>query len=561
MFRRRAPDTAPASAAGFPTTARWRWSLRTETLAFFAALFFALACNHAFLSAALAGRDLGRLANWGFGAAILVLVTAVTFLLLSALLTRWTAKPVLGFLFLATAFAVYFMDAFGVYLDPSMLRNALRTDYHEANELFTWSMLPYLLGYGLLPILLLSRVRIVGAAWRRSLLTRAGAVLLALLVAGAALMLVFQDFASLMRNHKEVRYLITPANYLYSLLRVTGAEARAADQPRLKIGTDATQAPLGKGAKPALFVVVVGETARAANWGLSGYARETTPELAKLDVINFADVSSCGTNTEVSLPCMFSAVGRRDYDEDRIRGSESLLHVLDHAGLKVLWRDNQSGCKGVCEGLPEEKLSDAKVPGLCDGERCLDDILLHGLDRVLADAAGNMVIVMHQLGNHGPAYFKRYPPAFRHFQPACENTDLAKCTPAEIVNAYDNALRYTDSMLAKTIAFLKTQEQRFDTAMLYVSDHGESLGENNLFLHGIPYSIAPDVQTHVPMVMWVSPGFARDASLDLACLRARAQKPVSHDYLFHTVLGLMNVRTGVYEPAYDFSAACRGGRA
>ena len=151
---------------------------------------------------------------------------------------------------------------------------------------------------------------------------------------------------------------------------------------------------------------------------------------------------------------MFSAVGRRDYDE----GS----HPWQRVAAASCSTTPASRCCGAttsrvarasARGLPEEKLSDAKVPGLCDGERCLDDILLHGLDRVLADAAGNMVIVMHQLGNHGPAYFKRYPPAFRHFQPACENTDLAKCTPAEIVNAYDNALRYTDSMLAKTIAF------------------------------------------------------------------------------------------------------------
>ncbi len=545
--------------------ARWQaihWSMRTESLALVASLFFALACNRAFWGAALAGRELGAGQGgkgWLFAAALFVVLVAINYLLLAILMTRWTAKPVLGFLILATAFAVYFMQTFGVYLDPSMLRNALRTDFHEANELFTLGMLPFLLVYAVLPMALLTRVRIRPVSTRRAAMARGTTMLLALLVGGGALLTVFQDVASLMRNHKEVRYLITPGNYLYSLARVTSADARAADRPREVVGADATLGASWAGRKkPVLFVLVIGETARAANWGLSGYARQTTPELATRDVINFARVNSCGTNTEVSLPCMLSAVGRRAYDEDRIRGSESLLHVLDHAGLKVLWRDNQSGCKGVCEGLEEQKLSSAGLPGLCDGERCLDDILLHGLDRIVADAAGNLVVVMHQLGNHGPAYFKRYPAEFRRFQPACENPDLAKCSREEVVNAYDNALLYTDATLAKTVDFLKTRESRFDIALIYVSDHGESLGENSLYLHGVPYAIAPKVQTEVPMIAWVSPGFAASAGVDMACLRQRAAQPVSHDHLFHSVLGLLDVKTQVYERDWDFSAACRG---
>ncbi len=540
-----------------------RWptvALRTEALALVAALFFALACNRSFWSVVLAGHDHAAPGTWGLAAAVLALLTAANFLLLSLVLTRWTAKPLLAFLIVATAFAVYFMETFGVYLDPSMLRNALRTDFHEANELFTWGMVPYLLGYAVVPLFLLSRVRVVPVPARRAMLGRVVSVVLALLVGGGALMAVFQEMASLMRNQKEVRYLITPPNYLYSLARVTSADAKAADRPREVVGADAAMAPSWQGRKkPVLFVVVVGETARAANWGLSGYARQTTPELAKRDdVINFEKVTACGTNTEVSLPCMFSAVGRRNYDEARIRGSESVLHVLARAGFKVLWRDNQSGCKGVCEGLAEQRLSSAAVPGLCDGERCLDDILLHGLEQVLEDGDGNRVVVMHQLGNHGPAYYKRYPAEYRRFLPACENPDLAKCSQEEIVNAYDNALLYTDAMLARTIGFLRGVEKKYDTALLYVSDHGESLGENNLFLHGVPYAIAPRVQTEVPMVMWVSPGFAGSFGLDLACLRAQAKQPVAHDHLFHTLLGVLDVNTGVYEKAYDFSSACRG---
>lgn len=532
--------------------------MRTELLALLLSLFFALACNRSFWKAVLVGHDLSASGSWGLVIGVLGVLVAANFLLLSLLLSRWTAKPILVFLVVATAFAVYFMETFGVYLDPSMLRNALKTDFHEASELFTWGMLPYLLGYAALPLMLLSRVRITPVSARRAVVGRVVAVVLALAVGGGSLMAIFQEMASLMRNHKEVRYLITPPNYLYSMARVAGAEVRAADRPREVVGADAA---MGSGwqqrRKPVLFVLVIGETARAANWGLSGYARQTTPELAKLDVINFAKVSACGTNTEVSLPCMLSAVGRRNYDEARIRGSESILHVLARAGFSVQWRDNQSGCKGVCDGIAEVRLSAAAVPGICDGERCLDDILLHGLDQVLADGHGNRVIVMHQLGNHGPAYYKRYPPEFRRFLPACENPDLAKCSREEVVNAYDNALLYTDAMLAKTVAFLRAQASKFDTAMLYVSDHGESLGENNLYLHGVPYAIAPRVQVEVPMVMWASSGFAGSFGLDVNCLRERAAEAVSHDHLFHSLLGLLDVSTGAYVAEYDLSHKCR----
>ena len=306
-----------------------------------------------------------------------------------------------------------------------------------------------------------------------------------------------------------------------------------------------------------LFVLVIGETARAANWGLSGYERQTTPELAKLDVLNFPDVSSCGTDTETSLPCMFSAVGRRDYDERRIHGQESLLHVLARAGFKVQWRDNQSGCKGVCAGLDEQQLGSMNTPTLCADGRCLDEILLQGLDRVVDDAHGNRFIVLHQLGSHGPAYASRYPQAFDRFQPACASGELRQCSQAEIINAYDNSLLYTDHFLAGTIRFLQGEASRYDTAMLYLSDHGESLGEHNVYLHGLPWSIAPREQKQVPMLMWLSPGYLRDFDMDPSCLRRQAQKPSSHDHLFHTVLGLLDVRTDAYDESHDIGRPCR----
>jgi lipid A ethanolaminephosphotransferase len=524
-----------------------------------ASVLWTLAANTSFFSAALKDRFLVDPATWGWLLGLSMLLAAGHFLILSILVNRWSVKSVLAVLIVATAMATYYMQRFGVYLDPSMLRNVMRTDVSEARELFTWSLLPHLLVYAVLPLALLRQVRIVREPLVRALAWRLGAALLALVVAAGSLWAIFQPFSSLTRNQKELRYLITPANYLWSLAKVVADDSRAAAQPRQAIGLDAAPGPswATPGRKPQFLVVVVGETARAANWGLNGYSRQTTPQLAALDVTNFSDVTSCGTNTETSVPCMFAPVGRRDYNESRIRGSESLLHVLARTGVNVFWRDNQSGCKGVCDDLPNDTVQPSNAPGLCEDGHCMDEGLLYGLDERLKSAKGVNVLVLHQLGNHGPSYFRRYPPAFAKFQPACQNDDLRQCTREEIVNAFDNALLYTDHVLASLIAHLKQHAGQVDSAMIYVSDHGESLGENNLYLHGMPYAIAPDVQTRVPMVMWSSPGMNTRVGLDGACLQRRAQEPVVHDHLFHTVLGLLDINTTLHEPQWDLTANCR----
>lgn len=538
---------------------RMRIEASVEQLVVVAALFWTLSANRPFLMAALRGHGPGEPGTWGYALALVAMLAGLHAALLLLLANRWTVKPLLAVLIVASAAASHFMDRFGIHLDPSMLRNVLRTDFAEARELLGWALLAHLALHAGLPLALLWQVRVTQRrSALRSASVRAGAIVAAAGTAAVALLLVFQPFSSLMRNNKQLRHLITPANILWSVARVSAADARDAVRLREPIGLDARLAP---GAatlrRPRLLVVVVGETARSANWGLNGYARQTTPQLARLPLVNFPDVTSCGTNTEVSVPCMFAPVGRRAYDEDRIRGSESLLHLLARAGVQVHWRDNQSGCKGVCDGLPGDAVAALNPAGLCREGRCPDEALLFDLDRRLGAAHGTQVLVLHMIGNHGPAYFRRYPPAFARFLPACEHDDLERCTREEIVNAYDNALLYTDQVLASLVARLQAHAGSVDAAMLYVSDHGESLGESRLYLHGMPYAIAPTEQTRVPMVMWISDGFARAAGVDDACLRRRAQQPASHDHLFHTVLGMLDVRTALYERDWDLTADCR----
>lgn len=540
-----------------PASRRFTIPASTEQVMLVASVFWVLAANRMFFGAATSGHVYAAPSTWGFVLALAVALVALHFFLLGMLSTRWTLKPLLAVLIVVTALAVHFMQNFGVYLDPTMLRNVMRTDIGEARELLSLALVEHLLLYAGLPLFVLSRVRLVRRPWKRALLVRFATLALALIALVAALLSVFQPFASLTRNHKEVRYLITPANYLWSLGSVAVGDLRAA-VPHQPIGLDAKPAGTWPGSRPRVVVLVVGETARAANWGLDGYARQTTPQLAATPgLINFSRVGSCGTSTEVSLPCMFAPIGRRDYDESRIRSQDSLLDVVARAGVGVHWRDNQSGCKGVCARVPSDTVNAQNAPGLCNEERCLDEGLLLGIDEQLAKAQGTQLIVLHQLGSHGPSYFRRYPKAFARFQPACENDDLRLCSREEIVNAYDNSLLYTDHVLASLVAKLQAAADRVDTALVYVSDHGESLGENNLFLHGIPYAIAPDQQTHVPMVMWMSGGFARAGHVDLQCMKKRAAAPASHDHLFHTLLDLLDVRTDLYAGEFDLVRGCR----
>jgi lipid A ethanolaminephosphotransferase len=549
-----------------------RFKLNTEQLLLATSLFWALAANRLFLAAALKDRTLAEPQTWGFALALMAMLASLHFLLLAPLAWRRTVKPLLALMIVVSASSSYFMQAYGVYMDPSMMRNVLRTDAAETRELLSLAMVQHLLLYGALPLLLLWRVQIQPRRWLHSLAWRLGTTAVAVGVLVGALLAIFQPFASLMRNHKEMRYLVTPAAVLWSVGVVVADQTRGAAKPRQAIGLDAAPGvrmaarTAGK-AKPLLVVMVVGETARAANWGLSGYSRQTTPELATLPVVNFAQVTSCGTNTEVSVPCMFAPVGRRDYDESTIRGSQSLLHVAARAGVAVHWRDNQSGCKGVCEGLSQDEVSDLMpaAAALCSDGRCLDEGLLIGLpDRLQALAAtapakpGTQLLVLHMLGNHGPSYFRRYPPAFDRFKPACQKDDLRLCSREEVTNAYDNALLYTDHVLARLIKQLQAASAQVDSTVLYASDHGESLGENNLYLHGLPYAIAPDVQKRVPMVLWASAGLTQGpGALDTACLHKRATQPAAHDHLFHTVLGLLDVKTTLYEPAFDVTQGCR----
>ncbi|MFY2762805.1 phosphoethanolamine transferase [Arenimonas sp. MALMAid1274] len=489
-----------------------------------------------------------------------VLLAGVNMLMLSLAAWRFVQKPVLALVIVLSAAAAYFIDSYGVVVDRHALQSVLETNAREGAQWVSWRMLGYLGLLGLLPVLALAWVRVDYRPWTRELPSRVLMMLAALALMALAVLPFSREMASTARNHAQLRHLATPANLFNAVRGYLKHSAPAVPTAVAPLGADARAGARATGGPPRLLVIVIGESARASSFGLGGYPRPTTPELAKLDLVYFKDVRSCGTNTATSLPCMFSNLGRGHYSEARAKSSENLLDVIGHAGFAVEWEDNNTGSKRIALRSQEEDMGALGASDLCDAEGCLDELLVRHLRQELrpgdADAMRDKVYVLHMIGSHGPAYFRRYPKSFARFTPTCDSVALQACTQEQIRNSYDNTIAYTDHILARLVRLLQDNADRRPSALLYVSDHGESTGENGMYLHGAPYLIAPDEQTRVPMLLWTSAPFRQWRGLDADCAQSRASAPLSHDHFFHTVLGLLDLQTTAYRADFDALAGC-----
>ncbi len=498
----------------------------------------------------------------GLGVCVFVF-TATTALLALTAWGRWW-KPVWIGVLVAAGVAQHFMLTYGVVMDATMLANMMQTDPREARDLLGWAFAGNLLLVVALPAVLVAVVPVARTPWWPQLWKNVALFAGAVAVTLVSMFAMYGPVAPLVRNNMHLRYIVNPIGGLSAAAWIAIAPLVRKSDRLVPITAGVALGPsYAAQDKVPLLVVVVGETARADHFGLNGYARDTTPELAALGVLSFRDVRSCGTDTRDSVPCMFSPLGKAEF-ENRKAEHENLLDLLQAAGLAVLWLDNQAGCKEVCARVPTAStvdLTGSAAAGLCGDGECFDDAMLVGLDVRIAKlpeqrSKRGIVLVMHQMGSHGPAYFKRSPPSLKRFLPECTNTTLGQCDPAQLVNAYDNTIVTTDHFLAATIAWLKGKNE-FATGLLYMSDHGESLGELGLFLHGLPYRIAPEVQKRVPFVAWLGEALQARRGLDAACLRGRLDVPFSHDNLYHSVLGLLDVATPTYQVALDAFALCR----
>lgn len=459
---------------------------------------------------------------------------------------------------LTASIAAYFMDAYGVMLDTNMIHNALETDVAETVELLTPRFFVYFFLLGVLPSIFISIIPVAYKPFTKQLQRNFFNILVLFSLMAVILVIYFGDYAPLYRSNRHIRHLINPVNFVKSTINNVKRLIRS-DSKKIKvIGMDAVIDSSNKNQlKKTLTILVVGETARAKNFSLNGYSRLTNPVLSQKDVIYFDNVYSCGTATATSVPCMFSLLTHENYNDTQAKQTEGLLDVLKHAGVNVFWRNNNSGCKGVCDRVKYENMAFLKDPDLCNGSECYDEILLKGLQEYVNSIDKDTLIVLHQKGSHGPSYYLRVPKRFKKFKPICQTSQVNECSQESLVNAYDNTILYSDYFLGRVIDFLKTNSKKFNTGMIYVSDHGESLGENNIYLHGLPYFLAPDEQIHVPFVLWLSVGLAENLEIDSECLKNESKNRFSHDNLFHSILGLMRINTEVYNAEMNLFWPCQ----
>lgn len=524
------------------------------------ALYIAVCLNIAYYKQAFALLPVDSLHN----ALVFASMPLVAFCVINIVITLasllWLDRILISLFILLSASAQYFIINFGVVIDRSMITNIIDTTPAESFALLSTKLVLTMLFTGLLAVIIAWWLRVKKPRSNlRSLGLRVVSMVISALLIVFVALLFYKDYASLFRNNKELVKTLSPSNSI-AAINSWYSHNRLANLPLVRIGEDAAQKPeMLNGARPNLTIVVLGETSRADNFSLGGYARNTNPRLAQDDVVYFPHTTSCGTATAVSVPCMFSNMPRAHYDEQLAAHQEGVLDIIQRAGVSVLWNDNDGGCKGACDRVPNQDMTRLNLPGQCINGECYDDVLFHGLEEYIDNLKGNGIIVLHTIGSHGPTYYNRYPKALRTFSPTCDSNEIQNCSQEQLVNTYDNTIINVDYIVDKAIKLLQSKQNNFTTSLVYLSDHGESLGENGVYLHGLPWSIAPDTQKRVPMLIWLSPDYQQRYGVDYTCMKNHAKtNNYSHDNLFSTLLGLTGVSTHEYQAGDDILSPCRG---
>ena len=485
-------------------------------------------------------------------------IAAPLFWLFNLITLPKIGKPLIIFLLLLCSATNFMMFKYGIYIDKHMIQNVMETNVGEAMDLFTFSLVFWVFVTGVIPSILLLFVKIQYKTLKNEVKARLKNFGISLLIAALLAVPLYKDYAAYGRNHRQIKNIINIVNFTsgtFSYFR----KIRFVQKKFVELDPNPQNIDYKKSDKMFTVVLfVVGETARAANFSLDGYERKTNPLLEKQDIAFFKDVYACGTSTSVSVPCMFSHMDQNSFDTFAARNTENLLDLAKKSGYQVIWLENDDGCKRVCKRLKHvknmEKIGKSKY---CHKDFCWDEVLLEDLDDILPKIKQNTLIVLHTHGSHGPTYYLRYPDRFKKFLPTCDTADIQDCSLNEIVNTYDNTILYTDYIISSAIDILK-QYPRFESSLIYVSDHGESLGEKNIYLHGMPYKIAPIEQKSVPMLIWMNENMKKWDYIDYQCLKKSAEKTTySHDNIFHSMLGLLAIKTTAYNKDFDLFKDCR----
>lgn len=530
---------------------RLKFRLTAARLVAVSSLFIVLVFNYPFLNAVYDVIHPSDVAEWIFFISVPVLLTCLTIVFLSISGAIFFPRIVIGTHMLMSSLLFYGTFVFGALFDKSMVQNLFETNTGEALSYLNLSFIVFFIFLCLFPIFAVFNQELKGGV-RAKLKSLIKLNVITLSVIVLILIALYKSYAAVGRNNKGITKYITPFAFYDAGFKYLRDTYLFPPLPFRIIDKSPTLASDSESKKRTL-VVVVGETARAANFSLNGYQRSTNPQLQNRSVVSFSSVESCGTATAISVPCMFSRLDRNNYSSRVAASQDNVLDIIHRAGVDVTWIDNNSSCKGVCARIDTVKFEPSQSSPMCDGHFCLDEILLEKLRYAMSQSKDeDSVIILHMIGSHGPTYYQRYPEKYRRFEPECPQSDIQNCSEEQLLNTYDNTIVYTDFVLGKVIDELAEQTDR-KTAMLYISDHGESLGENGLYLHGFPFALAPQEQTHVAMIYW-DKAFSDPAYKQ--CVDSLASLPLSHDNVFDTLLGLAAVNTTAYQPEKDIFGHC-----
>jgi lipid A ethanolaminephosphotransferase len=533
-----------------------RLKLTTNQLLFFTCCYIALILNLPFLVKTV--DIITALDNYSFLflLSLPVFLLSLTVIIQGVFSFRWLTKPLLIATVICSSLLFYGTISYGIVFDYGMVQNTLETDSAEALSYINLHAILFFIFFGLLPSFIIYSVQLTYRPFLQELLSRLKLLSLSLVTVFLICAFFYSNYAAVGRNNKDLITYITPYKMVVASFKFVRNHYF---YPQLEFKVlDTAPSIVRDSHKKQVTVMVLGETARAQSFSLNGYSKPTNQYTEKQGVVSFSKMSSCGTATAVSVPCMFSRLNKDGYEKRIATAQQNVIDIIHLAGADVLWISNNNGsCKGVCTRVKMQQIDTDKSNPLCDGEYCYDEALLAPLRSKLSKLTHqNTLIVLHMIGSHGPTYFKRYPKKRRVFIPDCQRSDIQNCTQEQLINSYDNTIAYTDLVLSQVINELDQVADKNDieTSLLYISDHGESLGEKGLYLHGLPYAFAPEEQTHVPMLYWTDP-IQNDFNLN--CLSTTAKSPITHDNVFDVLLSIMSVRTKAYDIDNDPFIKCK----
>jgi lipid A ethanolaminephosphotransferase len=473
-------------------------------------------------------------------ASLVIIMLALNFMMtyLTMFLLRRVGRILLAILSVINATAVYFIITYSVIIDATTVENVFNTRYSEASGFFSWSLWLYIFALGVLPALYCLLQPVVYGKVKKMAVCCS---LSLAIVLGIALMNISQTLW-ISQHDTELGGLLQPWSYLVNTIRVKSSHHdEQAEEIRLPDGSITDY-------EKAVVVLVIGESARKANFQLYGYQRQTNPLLSKQKELKVYQANSCATYTTAGSKAILEPKNSDDL-------YELLPNYAFRTGVDVSWRTSNWGEPPI---HIDEYLTDTDLATLYpDENRQYDGILYAGLrERIESSKKNKVLIILHTSTSHGPKYADKYPKAFEVYKPVAENIEEGEKNIELLVNAYDNTIRYTDFLLDSLINTLRSMKD-WKSAMIFISDHGESLGENKMFMHGLPMKLAPKVQYEIPFLVWISDHFRNYKKTSALQDPPVGELPavLEQHYIFHSVLNLLSIQSLAYDEAYDIFEA------